>query len=295
MLSGRVIVQPGLEKVNRIGLYGYADDSPRIPRKTGVLPRFRRVKAAPFLKVGRQLVYLVMAEDRSVDAVVLGADVAAAAFADAALHTVFQGGDDLVRRDEDSAAGAHTRLAGRLRPRVATEVDPAHRAFPAVCSDAVVRAGGNDSLPRLCKTFFVATLDEARSLRALLPEAVIYVFAGLMPGTAEIYGASDLRPVLNSAGEIRDWASFCAERGERLPCAVHIDSGMNRLGLSAEEVDEVADSVELWQALTLSLVMSHLACADRPDHPKSETQRALFNQLRARLPAAGEVMGKGAE
>ena len=125
-----------------------------------------------------------------------------------------------------------------------------------------------------------------RALRALLPEAIIYVFAGLMPGTAELYRAADLRPVLNSADEIKEWASFCAGRGEQLPCAVHIDSGMNRLGLSADEVDQVAKARELWQAMTLSLVMSHLACADEPDHPKSEAQRKLVRPA-ARAPAAG--------
>ena len=148
----------------------------------------------------------------------------------------------------------------------------------ALAAPALARAG--------CKTFFVATLGEARALRALLPDPVIYVFAGLMPATAEIYRAYDLRPVLNSAEEIAEWASFCAARGEKLACAVHIDSGMNRLGLSAEEVDRVAGARELWQAMTLSLVMSHLACADEPRHPKSETQRQSFDRLRAKLPTA---------
>jgi alanine racemase len=143
---------------------------------------------------------------------------------------------------------------------------------------ALARAG--------CKTFFVATLAEASALRALLPRATIYVFAGLMPGTAELYRAHDLRPVLNSAEEIREWVSFCSIQGEQLPCAVHIDSGMNRLGLSAEEVDQVAAARDLWLALSLSLVMSHLACADEPEHPKSEAQRQAFDGLRARLPAA---------
>ena len=148
----------------------------------------------------------------------------------------------------------------------------------AQAAPALARAG--------CRTFFVATLGEATALRALLPDAIIYVFSGLMPGTAELYRAADLRPVLNSAEEIKEWASFCASRGEPLPCAVHIDTGMNRLGLSADEVDQVANARDLWHAMTLSLVMSHLACADEPDHPKSETQRKMFDRLRARLPRA---------
>jgi alanine racemase len=167
-------------------------------------------------------------------------------------------------------------------------------ASPAECA-AVVKAdayglGMAQAAPALaragCRTFFVATLGEATALRALLPDATIYVFSGLMPETAELYRTADLRPVLNSAEEIKEWASFCAARGERLSCAVHIDSGMNRLGLSADEVDRVAAARDLWQALTLSLVMSHLACADEPNQPKSETQRKLFDRLRARLPTA---------
>jgi alanine racemase len=167
-------------------------------------------------------------------------------------------------------------------------------ASPAECA-AVVKAdayglGLSQTAPALaragCKTFFVATLCEAKALRKLLPDATIYVFGGLMPGTAEFFRKHALRPVLNSAEEIKEWAAFSASKGERLPCAVHIDSGMNRLGLSADEVDQVAAARDLWSAFTLSLVMSHLACADEPEHPKSEAQRKAFDRLRARLPKA---------
>lgn len=145
-----------------------------------------------------------------------------------------------------------------------------------------------------CKTFFVATLGEGRALRALLPQATIYGLAGLLPDTAELYRAHDLRPVLNSAEEIGEWAAFCAKLGEKLACAVHIDSGMNRLGLSAEEVDRIATATELWEALTLSIVMSHLACADEPDHFKNEAQRQIFDRLRARLPVARASLANSA-
>jgi alanine racemase len=137
-----------------------------------------------------------------------------------------------------------------------------------------------------CTTFFVATLAEAEALRALLPRATIYVLSGLMPGTAEIYRAHELRPVLNSADEIAEWAAYCEAQGEQLPCAVHLDSGMNRLGLSAGDVDRVADATKLWRSMTLALVMSHLACSDEADHPKNQAQRTLFDKLRARLPKA---------
>jgi alanine racemase len=182
--------------------------------------------------------------------------------------------------DLDALAANYRRLRDLAPPAECAAVvkADAYGLGMAQAAPALVRAG--------CRTFFVATLGEATALRALLPQAMVYVFSGLMPGSAELYRAADLRPVLNSADEIKEWASFCASRGERLPCAVHIDSGMNRLGLSADEVDQVAAARDLWQTLTLSLVMSHLACADEPNHPKTETQRQTFDQLRAKLPGA---------
>lgn len=167
-------------------------------------------------------------------------------------------------------------------------------ARPAECA-AVVKAdayglGMAEAAPVLwrqgCRTYFVATPAEACALRMLLPEAVIYVLAGLMPGTADLFRRHSFRPVLNSAEEVLEWAAYAAKIGEALPCAVHIDTGMNRLGLSAAEVEAVAAARHLWSSVTLSLVVSHLACADDPDHPKNETQRRLFDALRARLPHA---------
>ena len=168
-------------------------------------------------------------------------------------------------------------LAGAAECAAVVKADAYGLGMPEA-APALWRAG--------CRTFFVATLGEARALRALLPDAVIYVFAGLMPGTADTYHRHRLRPVLNSAAEIREWAAFGASVGQAFPCAVHIDSGMNRLGLAADEVEDVAGTNDLWSAVKLSLVMSHLACADDPEHPKSEAQRAAFDRLRARLPQA---------
>ncbi len=175
-------------------------------------------------------------------------------------------------------------------------------AAPAECA-AVVKAdayglGMAEAAPALwragCRTFFVATLSEAQALRALLPEATLYVFSGLLPGTAETYRAARLRPVLNSAEEIEEWADYCARAGEALPCAVHIDSGMNRLGLSAAEVETVAPDPGHWTALSLALVMSHLACADDPSHRKNDVQRRLFETLRAKLPKAPASLANSA-
>jgi alanine racemase len=106
--------------------------------------------------------------------------------------------------------------------------------------------------------------------------------------------------VLNSETEVREWADYCAASGQALPAAIHIDSGMNRLGLSASEVEALASVASLWKMFELSLIMSHLACSDEAGHPKNERQRKIFDALRAKLPdapaslanSAGILLGK---
>src|SRR5919201_1346424 len=73
-----------------------------------------------------------------------------------------------------------------------------------------------------CRTFFVATLDEARRARSVQPGATIYVLDGLLPGAEDYYAGFDLRPVLSSLEEIRDWGAFCRAPKRRLPAAIHI-------------------------------------------------------------------------
>ena len=154
----------------------------------------------------------------------------------------------------------------------------------AEVAPALARAG--------CKTFFVATLGEAAELRALLLDATIYVLGGLLKDTGPVYRALGLRPVLNSAAEVEEWAAFCSAVRAKLPAAIHIDSGMNRLGLSADEVASLARAKGLLFELTL--LMSHLACADEPDHAKNETQRKTFDSLRAKLPKAPASLANSA-
>ena len=156
----------------------------------------------------------------------------------------------------------------------------------AEVAPALARAG--------CKTFFVATLGEAAELRALLLDATIYVLGGLLKDTGPVYRALGLRPVLNSAAEIEEWAAFCSAVRAKLPAAIHIDSGMNRLGLSADEVASLARAKGLLGTLELTLLMSHLACADEPDHAKNETQRKTFDSLRAKLPKAPASLANSA-
>ena len=137
-----------------------------------------------------------------------------------------------------------------------------------------------------CKTFFVASISEGRTAREVQPGATIYVLDGLLPGAEPHYAGFDLRPVLSSLPEVRDWAAYCRARSRRMPAAVHIDTGMSRLGMPENEVEQLAAAPELLNAFETTLVMSHLACADHSDDPMNERQRLRFETLRAKLPPA---------
>ena len=75
------------------------------------------------------------------------------------------------------------------------------------------------------RTIFVATLAEARRVRAIAPGVIVYVLDGLLPGAADALIGFDLRPCLSSLEEIREWAAVSSARGQRLKAAVHIDTG----------------------------------------------------------------------
>jgi alanine racemase len=145
-----------------------------------------------------------------------------------------------------------------------------------------------------CRTFFVATLTEGRRLKVALPAATAYVLDGLMPGTAPLYPTYGLRPVLGSLAEIEEWAAYTRSVGARLPAAVHIDTGMNRLGLTATEVEALASNAAPFEAFPVALVMSHLACGDTPGSPMNARQKVLFDALRAKLPAAPASLANSA-
>ena len=175
----------------------------------------------------------------------------------------------------------------------------AARAQGAECA-AVVKAdayglGVGRVAPALaaagCRVFFVATLDEGIALRRHVGEGEICVFNGLPPGSAEEFTAWDLTPVLNQLGEIASWAAFArsgqAKTGGRgLRAALHVDTGMTRLGLSEREVEAFERHPEKLEGVEVAWMISHLACAEKPNHPKNREQLALFNRLRAALPPA---------
>lgn len=138
-----------------------------------------------------------------------------------------------------------------------------------------------------CRHFFVAHLEEGIALRPHVPEAAeVFVLHGLMPGCEEIALAHRLVPVLNSLEQVEGWAAMARRLERTLPAVLQLDTGMSRMGLSPAELDRIVDEPQRLEGIELRLVMSHLACAERQDHPANGTQRLRFDVARRRLPQA---------
>jgi alanine racemase len=129
-----------------------------------------------------------------------------------------------------------------------------------------------------CKTFFVATLDEARAARTALPSAALYVLDGLIQNTGDAYARIDARPVIGDLNELAEWDVFCRRSGWAGGAAIHIDTGMNRLGLTLAEAQGLIPRIKAGDH-GISLVMSHLACAESLHHPLNARQLASFREI----------------
>jgi alanine racemase len=126
------------------------------------------------------------------------------------------------------------------------------------------------------RSFFVARLSEGLALRAALGPArpaTIYVLDGVGPGEAGPLADADLTPVLNSVDDAVRW------RAIGRPAALHVDTGMNRLGVTTDEAESL-------RGLPIAHVMSHLACAAEPGNPANAVQLARFVEARGLFPDA---------
>jgi alanine racemase len=145
---------------------------------------------------------------------------------------------------------------------------------------ALARAGA--------RTFFVAVAEEGAALReALGPDPVINVFSGHMAGDADMIGDMNLVPMINSLDQM-------IRHVEALPGApfgLQLDTGMNRLGMESPEWQAVR---EVALAQNPTLIMSHLACADEPDHPMNTQQLAAFLDMTEGLDVPRSLANTGA-
>jgi alanine racemase len=137
-----------------------------------------------------------------------------------------------------------------------------------------------------CRHFFVATPDEALSLRSTIPDATLVVLGGLFPGSEPDLAEHGIIPALGSLAEIEAWSRLAQRLDRTLPALIHFDTGMSRLGLDARECAVLAQDHDRLAGIDVRYVMSHLVSAERPDDPLNAIQRERFIAGRARLPPA---------
>lgn len=130
------------------------------------------------------------------------------------------------------------------------------------------------------RDFFVAVPAEGETLRPYAPEARIFVLSGVWPGMEQTFFDNDLVPVLASEEQLAFWMSAVSNHGDH-PCALHVDTGFNRLGLPMEAAMELSSDVSRPASFSPVLVMSHLACGDDPQHPMNQQQLQSFRSVRA--------------
>lgn len=136
------------------------------------------------------------------------------------------------------------------------------------------------------RTFFVAQLDEGVSLRALLPEARIAILNGVGSDEVRLFRSHALTPVLNQLSEVDLWSAAANDAGKRLTAFIHIDTGMNRLGLDEPELSTLVGHPDRLSRLSICGYLSHLAAADEVEHPLTKTQADRFFNAVSALPKA---------
>jgi alanine racemase len=138
-----------------------------------------------------------------------------------------------------------------------------------------------------CDSFFVARLEEGVALRKAVPRARIFVLDGAQPDAVPALISHHLTPVLNSLAEIAAWSAAASVSRTSLDAVLHVDTGMNRLGLPGDELAILsAEHGKRLAGLNLVLVMSHLACGDDPRNAMNAEQLSRFRQALAMLPQA---------
>jgi len=161
-------------------------------------------------------------------------------------------------------------------------------AIPTECA-AVVKADaygcGIEPVTALlyhagCTTYFVADLSEGKRVRRIAPDAIVYILGGLPPGTASVFAEHALRPVIGSSAELAEWDSFVSASNWQGGIALHVDTGMNRLGVTIEEATALAPRIKS-ENHGIMLLMSHFVASEIHEHPRNNEQMLAFREIRS--------------
>lgn len=146
-----------------------------------------------------------------------------------------------------------------------------------------------------CKTFFVATITEGIRVRKKNKIARIYILNGFHSSVWSAYKKAKLTPVLCTPEDIEAFLQLpVTGRGKKNEAALHIDTGMNRLGLSAAELAVLVGDEDKMAAFKPILIMSHFACADDPAHRLNKKQIAAFAMASLKFPDAKRSLANSA-
>lgn len=135
-----------------------------------------------------------------------------------------------------------------------------------------------------CQHFFVAHIEEGMALRNVLKDSVIYVLSGILPRTESYFIEHTLTPILNDYDMVTRWATEAQQQGQRLPCALHIDTGMRRNGFDRVDVEKLLTNRDVLKELDVHFTMSHLVTSQSPQDPLNTQQKAAFDSIRQQLP-----------
>jgi alanine racemase len=184
--------------------------------------------------------------------------------------------------DLSAIAGNYQSIVASLKPGTKSA---------AVVKDNAYGAGAGPVCQRLyetgCRDFFFAYIDEAIIGRKAVPQADanVYVFYGVFAQTENLFLEHRLIPSLISLEQVERWYAFAKTRNERLPCLLHLDTGMGREGLSPDDYQKfLAQKEHYLSQLDIRYVMSHLANSGQIDNPKNENQWNRFKEMIQSLP-----------
>ena len=145
-----------------------------------------------------------------------------------------------------------------------------------------------------CRTFFTAFGHEAVELRRMLDDVEIFVLMPRVGDEAPLLHRHRLIPCLFDLDGVDRWIGSAAAHGAAGRAALHVETGIHRLGLGREALDALIGDHARRSRLDVALVMSHLACADESSAPANRRQLERFRALRGAFPAARASLANSA-
>lgn len=127
-----------------------------------------------------------------------------------------------------------------------------------------------------CKDFFVANVEEGKDLRDSGIKGNIFCLNGVCEDYLELILKHNLVPVLNSIEQINFYRNFAVKVGKKLPCLLHFNTGMNRLGMPKYEIEHLSNNKNLLEGVEVKYIISHLSASEETNNPYNQKQLNEF-------------------